>query len=130
MLVGSAALIAAVAVYRDVPMSRRFVVPKANYGRVFADLHNRGIHTVSVVEGGIRNSEGLVAYEPRLRFYQLLWQTRALSVREIAPDVATLTKRPGTVVVTCDPNYVGELRRYGTPLGAIRGCISVRLTSG
>jgi hypothetical protein len=102
--------------------------PQAYYGVVFAALHQRGIDAISVVDGGDRNDEGLVHYAPRLRFYQLLWQMRSFTVQEIAPDVATLSKRSGEIVVSCDPRQMPELRNLGTPIReAAAGCTSVRL---
>ena len=127
VLAACAAAVVAVAAYRHEPLSAAAVPRQARYGRVFADLHNRGVHTVSVVDGGVRNSEGFEAYSPRLRFYQLMWRTRSFTVREVAADVAALEKRPGTIVVTCDRRYVQVLRSRGTQVAALPGCISVRL---
>ncbi len=124
-----AALIAAAAAYRYERVSREVAAwPQAYYGVVFADLHNRGINAITVVDGGDRNEEGFIHYAPRLRFYQLLWQTRSFTVHEIAPDVLTLARRPGEIVVSCDPRFVPELREQGMPIPvAASGCASVRL---
>jgi hypothetical protein len=53
---------------------------------------------------------------------------RSFTVHEIAPDLATLSKRSGEVVVSCDPRHVPELRNLGTLIReAADGCTSVRL---
>ena len=129
ILILFAGLIAAAAASRYQRVSREVAAwPQAYYGVVFADLHNRGINAISVVDGGDRNEEGFIHYAPRLRFYQLLWQTRAFTVHEIAPDVASLSKRASEIVVSCDEDYVPELRNYGAPIPvAAPGCVSVRL---
>jgi 4-amino-4-deoxy-L-arabinose transferase-like glycosyltransferase len=129
VLVLAAGFMAAASAYRYERVDREVGAwPQAYYGVVFADLHERGINAISVVDGGDRNEEGLAHYAPRLRFYQLLWQTRSFTVHEIAPDVATLSKRPGDVVVSCDPRQVPDLRQHGTPIPvAADGCISVQL---
>jgi 4-amino-4-deoxy-L-arabinose transferase-like glycosyltransferase len=126
-LVLLAAAIAGVAILRHEPITRDAVGSQGSYDLVFANLHERGIRTVTVVEGGDRNADGLVHYAPRLRFYQLLWQTRSFTVREIVPDMAALTNRPGAIVVTCDPRYVEKLRNEGALVAKIGGCVSVRL---
>jgi 4-amino-4-deoxy-L-arabinose transferase-like glycosyltransferase len=129
ILIFFAAVIAAAAASRYQRVSREVAAwPQAYYGVVFADLHHRGINVISVVDGGDRNDEGLVHYAPRLRFYQLLWKMRSFTVHEIAPDLATLSKRSGEVVVSCDPRHVPELRNLGTLIReAADGCTSVRL---
>ena len=129
ILILFAALMAAAAAYTYERVDRQVGAwPQAYYGVVFADLHNRGINAISVVDGGDRNEEGFIHYAPRLRFYRLLWQTRSFTVHEIAPDVTTLSKRPGEVVVSCDPRQVPDLRRQGTLIVVpAAGCISVRL---
>jgi 4-amino-4-deoxy-L-arabinose transferase-like glycosyltransferase len=129
ILILFAAVITAATASRYQRVSREVAAwPQAYYGVVFADLHQQGVNAVSVVDGGDRNDEGFVHYAPRLRFYQLLWQMRSFTVHEIAPDVATLSKRSGEIVVSCDPRHVPELRNLGTPIrDAAAGCTSVRL---
>ena len=125
-----AVVITAAAAYRYEPLSDAVAPVRANYGRVFEELKGRGIHAVSIVDGGDPNTEGFEDYRPRLRFYQLMWQTRSFTVREIADDVTMLRKQPGTIVVTCDRRRRETVRRKGKPIAAVAGCVSVELLSG
>ena len=120
------ALILVIGSFRYVPVSRHYGGSQGHYGFVFAELHSRGIHTVDVVEGGNVNTEGFVQYAPRLRFYTLLWRMRSFHVREIARDPTTVRRTAGDIVVTCDPRHVNNVRALGTPVGSVRGCMSVR----
>jgi 4-amino-4-deoxy-L-arabinose transferase-like glycosyltransferase len=127
-LVLAAVAVAVIAVIRHTPVATELSDPQGNYGRMFEQLHKGGIHAVTVVDGGERNSEGLSHYTPRLRFYELLWRGNAFAVQSIAPDLSTVSQRTGDVLVTCDPRYVDRLRVLAIEVPAARsGCFSGRV---
>jgi 4-amino-4-deoxy-L-arabinose transferase-like glycosyltransferase len=100
---------------------------EARYNALFDNLHRQGVRSMTVVDGGVDNSERFVNYTPQLRFYALLWRKKGLTTLDILPDMRAQPGREGEVAATCDQRYIEALSQLGERLESTPGCLAIRL---
>ena len=103
--------------YRYDGLMERQFHPASGYGALLAELRERRVSSVTIVEPGIEASD-FTGYAPRLHFYSMLAATEGLP----ATRALSLDQAKAGSVASCEPSVARVLIGNGGTAARYRGC--------